>query len=558
MKRLLALVLMQLKDKMDFSFAKDKKQLLIKTVLAVVKFIAITVVCYFAVMLCRMALGLFNSYEIPSAMSFVIALFFVMATLSSTISLVKTMYYSDDNKVLVTFPVSGNVVFVSKLIVFYFYELRKNLALLAPILLGFGLNLVSLGFAHWTFFVVMWFPLVVYTALPVLIGALLSIPALYIYRFFTRFRWVGYAVFVAVLVALIYGTISLISIIPENLDLPNLWPTIVRPFIQNFLSGFESRFMAFTYLLNCFIGERHANYTYWCNWISVLKFLSLIAIAAALFGLVFVTTRNLFYSMMRKSFEFDKDLSEKKIKNTKHGVKTTFLLKEIRLIFRSRESTMTILAVCIIMPILVFLMNKIFSAINTSITGNNMAYAFNLLIITLPILASNSTAASAYSREGRAGYITKTEPVNILIPLTAKIAVNAILCAVSLTVAAAVFDAFNFFGAINLVLLVLSLVLLDFGHLLFSATLDIMNPKNEDYATTGESPNNANENISTLLAFIVSAVYALFSFKLFGETVNESGNITVAFVKLFIIGLLVFVTAGYMYVAKIKAYYYEK
>lgn len=219
---------------------------------------------------------------------------------------------------------------------------------------------------------------------------------------------------------------------------------------------------------------------------------------------------------------------------------------------------MTILAVCIIMPILVFLMNKIFSAINTSITGNNMAYAFNLLIITLPVLASNSTAASAYSREGRAGYITKTEPVNILIPLTAKIAVNAILCAVSLTVAAAVFDAFNFFGAINLVLLVLSLVLLDFGHLLFSATLDIMNPKNEDYATTGESPNNVNENISTLLAFIVSAVYALFSFKLFGETVNESGNITVAFVKLFIIGLLVFVAAGYMYVAKIKAYYYEK
>lgn len=127
-----------------------------------------------------------------------------------------------------------------------------------------------------------------------------------------------------------------------------------------------------------------------------------------------------------------------------------------------------------------------------------------------------------------------------------------------MTVAAAVFDAFNFFGAINLVLLVLSLVLLDFGHLLFSATLDIMNPKNEDYATTGESPNNVNENISTLLAFIVSAVYALFAFKLFGETVNESGNITVAFVKLFIIGLLVFVAAGYMYVAKIKAYYYEK
>ena len=558
MKQLIALVLMQLKDKIDFSYVKDKKVFFIKAVFTVLKFAIITFVCYFTVLICNKVLGLFTPYEIASTMSFIIALFFVMAVLSCTVSLVKTMYYSDDNKILVTLPVSGNVVFVSKLVVFYFYELKRNLSLLAPILLGFGLNLVSLGRAHWTFFLAMWLPLIVYTAIPVLVGALLSVPALFIYRFFSYYKWVGYVVFVVIIAALVYGIISLISIIPENLDLPELWPNIIAPFIRGFLSGFEKRFVAFTYLLNCFIGERHANYTYYVDLFSILKFLCLLGICVVLLFFVFVTTRSLFYSMMRKSFEFNKDLSEKNIKNKKHSVKVTFLLKEIRLIFRSRESTITLLAVCIIMPILVFFMNKVFSAINTSITGNNMAYSFNLLIITLPILASNSVVSSAYSREGRAGYITKTEPVNVLLPLTSKMVVNAVLCSVSLVIASAVFNMFNSFDVLNFVLLILSLIFLNLGHLLFSASLDIMNPKNEDYATTGELPNNPNESVSTLVAFIVSAVYSLFSYKLFSETLIESGNITVAFVKLFLIGLIMFVAFGYMFVVKVRAYYYEK
>lgn len=560
MKSLIAIVMMQLKDKIDFSFAKDKKQLIIKTVLAIVKFVVVTAIVYFAVMLCRLMLGLFNSYEIPEAMTLVIGVFFLMSVISCTVSLVKTMYYSDDNKVLVTFPVSGNIVFVSKLLVFYFYELKRNFSLLVPILLGFGINLVTVNSLHWSFFLLVWFPFLAYSALPVLIGALLSIPALYIYRFFSDYRWIGYVLFALLLGLLVYGTVSLIAVIPADLDLPRLWPAHIRPFIQWLLSAFEKNFYPFALLTRSFLGERNSSYFYCVHWKTVLFFFGIVGIDAALFGIVFLTTRNLFYAMMLKSFEFNKDTRERKVKNVVHGEKTTYFFKEAKMILRSRSSTITLLAVGIAMPVLVFFMNKIFAAINTSVTGNNMSYAFNLLVILLPVLASNAAIASGFSREGRAGYIKKTKPVNPIIPLTAKLVVPAAISSISLTIASCVFSYFNieYFGVGNVILLALSLIFVNLGHVSFSATLDLMNPKNEDYATSGDTQNNPNENISTLVAFVVSALYALISFKLFGELKTEYGNVTVVFVKLAAMGFAVFACAFAMYALKIKAYYFEK
>lgn len=557
MRQLAAIVLMQLKDKIDLSFVKDGKQFLIKTVLAVLKFALITAICYFVIMLSRVLLGIFNSSEIPAAMTFVVGVFFLLSTVSCTVSLIKTMYYSDDNKVLVTFPVDGNVVFISKLLVFYFYELKRNLSLLAPILLGFGLNLVSVKALHWGFFPFMWLTLIAYTALPALLGALLSIPGLYVYRFFSRFRWVGYLAFAIVLAAFLFGTVSLISAIPENLDLPRLWPA-VRGAIQAFLAGFEYYFPPFVFIVRSFIGERSASYTYSITLFTLLRLLILVATVALLAIAVYFSTRKLFYVMMRKSFEFKKDLSNKKIKNKVYGKKTTFFVKELRLALRSRTSVITELAVGIITPILVFLMNKIFSAINTSITGNNMAYAFNLLVILLPLLASNSSIASAYSREGRAATIKKTKPTDIVLPILAKPALNAFCSTLSLVTSAIVFASFNGFGTLNVFFLALSLVSLNLGHILLSARFDLMRPKNEAYATTGELQNNPNEALSTALAFIISGLFALASFKLFDEAVIETGSLRIAFVKLFLIGLVFFALSLYMFVIKIRAFYYER
>ncbi len=58
MNALKTLVLMQLKDKLDLSFVKSKRSLLFKSVLSVVKLVAVTAIFYLLFVVCNL-LGVF-------------------------------------------------------------------------------------------------------------------------------------------------------------------------------------------------------------------------------------------------------------------------------------------------------------------------------------------------------------------------------------------------------------------------------------------------------------------------------------------------------------------
>ena len=404
----------------------------------------------------------------------------------------------------------------------------------------------------------MWIPLIVYTAVPVLFGALLSIPAQYIARFFKRFKIVGYGVFVAVVALLVWGIVSLISIMPENINISSFYQSTVQPTIHSFLSNFRSDFSLIDDAVSIFIGQVTSSGKCAYSLFTFLLFLGMVGVTAALFGIVFVTTRFFFYNVMRKSFEYDKFRIDEAKKNKVHSVWATFLVKEMRLSLRSSTTVLNFVSVYIVVPILVFLMNKVFSAIDTSIRGDNFAYAFNLLTITLPMLASNALIAKAYSKEGRAAYIKKTKPLNVVWPLTAKMFLNIVASFVSILISVSVFSYFNGFSVGQVALLFVGVFLFHLGHMVISATLDVMNPLNEQYATDGDVSSNKNENLSTIFAFLMSVLFAAASYFLFKESAVYTNDLWQAFIKLFLIGTVVFACAAYMFVSKVKAYYYER
>ncbi|MBP5177095.1 MAG: hypothetical protein ILP02_00750 [Clostridia bacterium] len=557
MSKLFSLVMMQLKDKVDFSYTKSKKQILNKIVFSVAKFLAVAAVSFAFVFLCRF-LGVFSWTDIPAALVLVVAILFVLSVASCTAGLVKTMYLADDNKVLVTFPLSENVVFISKLLVFYFYELIRNFYLLLPIMLGFLVNMLILNMTSVWVLILAVLPLVFYAAIPVLSGALLSIPAQYIARFFKRFKIIGYAVFALIVGLIVYLIVSVIAIIPENINIAAFYQSTVQPAIHNFLVNFRSGFSFIDGVVAVLIGKLNSSGKYAYNLTTFLTFLAMVGVAAALFGLVFVTTRFFFYRVMRKSFEHDKFSVDKDKKNKVHSFFATFLIKELRLSLRSSGVVLNFVTVYVIVPILVFLMNKVFSAIDTSIRGDNFAYAFNVMTMTLPLLASNAMLSSAFSKEGRAAYIKKTNPLSVIWPLTAKIVPNLVASAFSVAASVAVFSYFNEFAFYEAILLAVGVFCLHAGHMFISATLDIMRPMNEQYATEGEVSNNKNEGFSTILAFVMSAVYAAFTFVLFRESVLYTNSLTQAFIKMALIGAATVATSAMMFVFRVNAYYYDR
>ena len=83
--------------------------------------------------------------------------------------------------------------------------------------------------------------------------------------------------------------------------------------------------------------------------------------------------------------------------------------------------------------------------------------------------------ATLYSKEGRAGYIKKTKPINPLGALVAKLLFNLIFSVISIVVSVAIFASFTKIGIAESIFLALAILLIQYGHIFYSATLDIMN-----------------------------------------------------------------------------------
>lgn len=546
-----ALVMMQLKDKLDFDFLATKKSTISKVVFTLLKFIIVSAVAYLVLWLASLIglLSLDSSYVPTYVMVFVFGLIFVLSVFSSTVGLMHSLYFADDNKVLITLPVNTNLLFLSKLIVFYVFELLRSYMFTVPIFIGYGVvNHMSPLYYLWVAVAFL-----VVSALPVFLGALLSIPAMYIYRFFKKVPALTVLLGIVAVGVLVFGVLKLINFIPANINL-NQQYRIVQRWIWTNLSNLEKVFYPINWMVTMLCGYVRGNSFSLFVWQVPVYFGIVLGIVVLLGAIAFFISRPLFFSMMSRAFEFEKKSLLTAKPNKKRNRTLSFLKTETTNLVRSGEFLGAV-AVFVIVPILVFFQNKVFQAIDTSMSGLVMVYTFNLALTILPMLASNSMIASLYSKEGRAAHVKKTFPANPLLPLTVKLLPTLVLSMASLAFSTVIMDSFLQFSLLETLSIGVSLVALQWGHVFISAALDLMNPLNEQYATTGEVSQNPNENRSVLTAFLVTVAYALLSFIFFME---GNGMYTKACLKLGGLGLVFFAAALYMYCTKIKVYYYEK
>ena len=153
-RHLHALVMMQLKDKMDLSFLKSRRSIIFKTVLSLLLVACVTAVIYL-LFSTAVTLRIFSFWaELPvTVVSVVFFAMFVLSVLSCTLGLTDTLFLSKDNQVLLTLPVPANWVFLSKLIIYYIYELRKNVVFTLPLFIAYGMvNSLAAYYYPWLIF----------------------------------------------------------------------------------------------------------------------------------------------------------------------------------------------------------------------------------------------------------------------------------------------------------------------------------------------------------------------------------------------------------------------
>ena len=563
MKKLFTLTIFQLKDKIDFSWTKTPKTLIQKIVFGILKFLLFAFLA-FAFLYILSFIDIFSKYtDLVPIYTIFFSIMFILSLFSTTVALMNSLYFADDNKVLVTLPATTNQLFFSKIFVYLIFELKKTFAILVPVTLGFLIFAIlpykGAQVGPWTFF---WFllPLISSTIVHVFMGAILSIPALYMYKFYRKYPVVGLILLILAVIGSVVLVVLLIGLIPENIDLAMQWPSMKSAF-QGFLKNFDRFAIPLNLYVRCIFGEQTSksgltHYTF--SWLTPIKFLATIVLAGLLVLIIYLLIKPFYFKMMSKTFEFDKNPLAAEKQNVRHRKYVTFVNKDIKLSFRDFDISGTYIAIYIIVPILLLLMDKVISAISTSLRGNNIALAVNVLLTVLPLLASNSMIATFYSKEGRTAYYNKTNPVNPMIPLISKLLFNLALSIPSIIACSYIIARFTEASIFNAILFAFMVLLIQYAHIFYSAMQDVMNPQNEAYATSGSDFNNPNETKVTVVAFVGSFILAVVSYFLFLESQTHFSNYDSAFIRLLLIAIATFAGSLTVFILKVKAFYFEK
>lgn len=544
------------RDKAATTPTRDK---VISIVTPVIKFVAVFGIA-FALLFVNGIFQIFSPANLFNFFVFFTTIIFVLQLISSIASCTKSYYVSEDNKVLITFPSSGASLFLSKLTVEFVKEMFSGLLLYMPvcfavIIFGVALNPFSpmqIGSIFWGIL-----PMFLLFAIITLFASLFSVLYLQYLRLAKKFPVVRFIVVALIFGAAIYLTVLLISLIPENINIISTWNDLKNS-IDQFLVGFASSSNPFTHFCNTICGFRGNAYKgHQLNGMVVVYFLVLLAIFLIAFILVFIVIKRIFLSMMSKSVDFEKVNENSHQKNVVHHKHTTFAFKELKISFRSIEISGSYIVTYVLIPVLIFLLCKIFDAINTSMKGNMLSIMFIILMILLPLLASNTPISSSYSREGHAGYIKKTKPIGAFTPMFSKLLFTLILSVPCILASIFIVGNFGKIDVPSLILLGFSILFVQYGHILFSSTLDFMKPKNESYQTEGQDAKNSNENTATIVAFVMSFLFAFFVFFFFNEQIGAESFASGA-IRVFIIALLVFAANLVLYLLKLKAYFMER
>ena len=545
--KLKTLVMMQLKDKIDMSFTRSTRSLIFK-IMAVIGQVVLSGAAFFVFFFLASALKLFSfSGIVPSSLvTAMLTLIFVLALVTCTAGLTNTLYLTEDNRVLLTLPAEPNLVFLSKFVLYFIFELKKNATLLLPMYVAYGI----VCHAVWYFYpwlVVCYF---LVSLMPVAIGAVLSIPALYVSNFVRKEKWIQAVLTVIAAGFVGWGIFTLIGLMPENMNIAGRWGTISLT-IQSWLDTFAHWVQPIN-LINLMIMGGTAEIRSGLFTINTLwGMLITVGTVAVCIALAYFVARPLFLQMASKQFEYEKKSLASK-SNDVHSNKLAPFVYEMKRSFRSSRYVLKLIVSLLILPIAVFFLNKTYAAMNTRLSGQYMTVAFTMLISLLIVTSDNVSYASVYSIDGSARPIAKTQPINPQLSLVSRLIPRSVVIVLSAGAAAYFWQSVAVLTVKEAVLLALTIIFIGWAHLLWSAEMDVMRPQHDQYATLGLSFDNPNERNATIIAFLISALLSFVLYFLMSE------DRTVAIVKVTIIALVFLAARVYLYFTRIRLYYAEK
>lgn len=544
--KLKPLVMMQLRDKLDFSFANSTRSLILKIAVEILKFVAVTAVFYLLFFVCKL-LGVFRPAGIipDSVVNVIFVIIQLLSLITCTAGLVNALYMTADNKVLLTLPASSTMTYTSKLLVYFIFELKKNFTFTLPMFLAYGI----ISGAVWYYYPWILFCFVLVSLLPVSMGAVLSIPALWIATFIKQHRILQFLLIILSAAAVTYLLVRVINLIPSDINIIAQWGSISQK-ITDFLTNFSNVFAPYYYLTKMMVGNTariSSNLFMFDTFLTTVLF---IAVLAAILYLSFLIAKPLFITMASKQFEFEKAIVPPK-KNRVHKKYVAPYMESLLMNFRSTRFIIDTIVQTVLPGIAVLLLNRIYAAMNTDYVGQVMTKAFNFLVMLILLLSFNNEYATVYSKEANARNLIKTRPIKPIHVLFGRISVRIVTILLSVIGLISAYLAVSDSSRTEIIMMGAITVLTAFFHLLWCAELDVMNSCADQYATVGLQYDSPNERTATLIGFLLSALFAFLYYFL-----SDMGTMH-ALKSLLVAAILLTAYRVFMFITRAKLYFVE-
>lgn len=354
-----------------------------------------------------------------------------VATIVAIGNVVKNLYMSGDNELLLRFPVSGAEILIAKSIYCFLHNLVINAMLTLPFYIIFGVVTKAGAGYYFASIGVM----LLSVLLPYFLANLVAIPVMMATNFVKN-------QFLLVLIILI-GVLCAGFI---------LYMTALKS-ILTYLSEEQ---------LGLFSGEMIARYgeiaskCYPFKWYAMLlaggaagyagkdiglAFLYIFLMTAAVGVGAYLVTVKFYYKTILHGIETEKVSFHRKTPNMRRSVFGTLLHREFYLILRSFNYSFQYLAMAVAAPVMVYYCNDLASTMGKDTVGAAIVPGLTLMVIIIFVAIIVSFASTSVSREGSAFYHTKIIPVSYTAQVSVKLFLYALVGTASVVLSCVVVGA---------------------------------------------------------------------------------------------------------------------
>lgn len=468
-----------------------------------------------------------------SFLKFFICVTQIVSVIMNIKVLIDNLYLSKDNVILFSLPAKHSEVFLSKLVVFYISEFKKNLYILIPAMLAFAV-FGSVDFFYFLNGIVL---LIVFPLISVFAAAILSLPVMIIRNFSARHPIVSLGLYMILYGLFVYLICGLVAVFPDPFRMLAMYKTYME-YVNSFVAQANMYFILFGNAVNMMFAVR-------AIWDYVIVFASVTVLCVGVYLLA-----------MPLYFRIVCDVKDRERK-TEHITKAfkkekpfkTFFVKEFKSITRNSSRLVSTVISTLNFPLIMYVINAILAKMNTNDMGSRLIIAFNIVIAITLLAGNNALTATAISSEGAEFAVLKTAPSKTYKIAWAKILLNLGISIFSIIIAFVILGLITNIGFGNLLMLFVVIVSLNTAHVFWSFQYDLLEPNLSDYALTGNLNNNKNMGRSMFTGVLMAVGFAFIgAFFLFE-------NFTAGWIRLLVISIGFLILRTVLLLWNMKVYF---